>query len=170
MQTLSRLQVSKVFGGDNPGMGPYAPPVTAEIRDAYMNAMKPLLGALGPASGFLESKMFNDFTSRMQSWNQANGFDAMGTAYQWPSGTTQPVVNNSAHEIGTAMSNSSSNQLIECIAGLPGQPTVQDILDACYPNESSSGMFEILNNSYAEVMEQADWDYGFFSDTYTYSD
>ncbi len=54
MQVLSRLATKAVYGGDNPGMGPYAPPITQEmsnrIADLSFNALS-FIGGAGVGSG-----------------------------------------------------------------------------------------------------------------------
>lgn len=86
MKILTSDEMITVFGGDNPAMGPYAPPFTQDLQNQYMNAFKPLLGTMGPLGGLVESRMVSDLQRRAEQYNLLNGYNRDGTQYQFPSG------------------------------------------------------------------------------------
>lgn len=91
MRELSHQEIAAVFGGDNPAMGPYTPPLTAEWQNNYMMAQKELIAYFGPFSGKIESWMTRDLAERSAQWNLANGYNREGTQYLFPSGVWQPT-------------------------------------------------------------------------------
>ena len=86
MQPLTAQEMELVFGGDNPAMGPYAPPFTPQAQADYMNAMKPIVGLMGLGSGFFEAAMQRDLQARAAAYNTLNGYNSAGENYSFPSG------------------------------------------------------------------------------------
>lgn len=134
MQEISIEQAMKIFGGDNPAMGPYVAPMTAETREAYMNAMKPLISAMGALSGFVEKQIYDGYTAKMKAWNQAGGFSWDGSQYFWPSGVHAPVTipDSVAAEMGKAQAKTNGEAIINCIASKGPFDTVQTLLNQCF--------------------------------------
>jgi len=134
MFVLSFEQIAAVAGGDNPSMGPYVAPITEKMRDIYMNEMKGPIGMLGPLSGWVESAMWKNFNEKMETWNRANGYNADGTQYQWPSGVWEKVeVPNEAEQ--AARLAQQADEMFACIAALGPNVTIQDQIDECIKNK-----------------------------------
>lgn len=102
MRQLAVSEASAVFGGDNPGMGPYTPPITAADIGTFNNAFTALAGlgmlsvgalsALGPmgmiaggalaaGAGLAAFASYSYLNSVAASYNTLNGYDAAGTTY-----------------------------------------------------------------------------------------
>jgi hypothetical protein len=102
MHQLSISEVTAVFGGDNPGMGPYAPPITQEDIGAFNNSFNSLialgavsvgaLGTLGPIGLIAGSALagggalaaflsYSYLNSTAAAYNTTNGYNAAGTIY-----------------------------------------------------------------------------------------
>lgn len=91
MRDLNLEEVAAVFGGDNPAMGPYVPPFTAQMQADYMNAMRALISWAGSLAGYIESQMVIDLQQRAINYNTRNGYTPDGSQYLWPAGVSGPI-------------------------------------------------------------------------------
>jgi hypothetical protein len=106
MRQLSVSEAAAVFGGDNPGMGPYAPPITQQDVTNFRDHLAALLAAGGGIAAFggpvigglygvgsvgLVYGLTSSFQQAAAEHNLRNGYDSTGTTYLWPSGVTPPT-------------------------------------------------------------------------------
>lgn len=142
MQVLDTQQAALVYGGDNPSMGPYAPPFDAGTQAAFMSAMAPLLGTLpGYISEWVQTQMQQDMAARASVHNTNNGYNAAGTRYQWPSGVWAPVHTSGSVQsaVGSQMAAYAEGQFIQ----MPTEPDplreIDFVLEVSFDSVSAEG-------------------------------
>ena len=103
MRVISQHESTFVSGGDNPGMGPYTPPLDsstatgeryAELQWALISSI-PFSGVVGKLFSMGESTVKDfyksEYISGTQAYNLQNGYNASGSTYLGNLSTATPI-------------------------------------------------------------------------------
>ena len=165
MQALTADEIAMVFGGDNPGMGPYKPPITPEMMSTISTylvtgaalsfglltagigqvvgvAVAPGAGTLaggaaGGTAGYVSGPPMNaSIIAALQQENVQNGYTPDGSQYIYSSGGGYNI--SVSDNVASTISAATLNNLIDCIAGLSAPVSLSQIIGTCYAGANAS--------------------------------